>query len=163
MLDVKKRTPPSQMISYIFPESVEDQLACNSLPSNKGRSSLVHSLIKAYNPSGLKFIPSSRHATRKEISVFHCKEYTDFLLAEAHVDDDEESEFTDSDCEYFPRLAPYASYVAGATLEAVDMLLSGSCITAINLDGGRHHAKMYQGLLTHRSDLARPGFAMSTI
>jgi acetoin utilization deacetylase AcuC-like enzyme len=128
------------MINYVFPAS-EYQQACDALPSNKGRSSLVHSLIKSYNPSGIAFIPSSRLASHEEISVFHCEEYTQYLLADKH--EEEEHEFTGSDCEYFPLLPQYCRYVAGATLEAVDRLLNGSCTTAINLDGGRHHAKMY--------------------
>ncbi|KAF9515690.1 hypothetical protein BS47DRAFT_1371945 [Hydnum rufescens UP504] len=95
------------------------------LPSNRGRSTLVHSLASA--------LGSSKEDQR--------------LLsnnAENAVENGNQADFfgLEDDCPTFPRLPQYAKSIAGATLGAVNILKSDQADVCIVWDGGRdiHHA-----------------------
>ena len=47
------------------------------------------------------------------------------------------------DCPAYPGVYEYATYVAGASIEAARCLISGICDVAINWPGGWHHCKRY--------------------
>ncbi|KAJ3218882.1 Histone deacetylase 8 [Clydaea vesicula] len=85
------------------------------LPSNLQRSTMVHSLIEAYNIFPRVNIPGNIPlATREQLT---------------------------SDCAVFEKITEYCRYVVGATILCAKKLTSRECDISINFDGGRHHSK----------------------
>ncbi|KIK56614.1 hypothetical protein GYMLUDRAFT_46943 [Collybiopsis luxurians FD-317 M1] len=126
------------------------------LPSNPGRSLLVHSLVKAFGLLSPEY-PSSRRlqvvkpkpATDDELGVYHARSYLDVILQTRTSSDLLEStELTEfgleDDCPRFESLSEYVRLVAGATLTAANALKLNYADIAINWDGGRHHAQKYR-------------------
>ncbi|GBE87672.1 Histone deacetylase phd1 [Sparassis crispa] len=121
------------------------------LPSNKGRSLLVHSLVKAF---GLFSMPPGKHYGRlvvvkpfpadyKDLSVYHSRDYLDHILSPStsSLTSDVNSEYgLEEDCPYFTGLPEYVRLVAAASLAATDALCQGHTDISICWDGGRHHA-----------------------
>ncbi|EJD08441.1 histone deacetylase 8 [Fomitiporia mediterranea MF3/22] len=118
-----------------------------SLPNNRNRSFLVHSLIKSLgllssaNPengqSATLRIIRPRLASVEELCLYHDKDYIDFVLNSGN----ETASSHQNDCPPFPGLGRYVQMVAGATLSAAEALKSGNVDVAIAWDGGRHHAQ----------------------
>lgn len=122
-------------IGYVYSE---DYIRISSLlPSNKGRSEIVHRLIEAYGLMPDLVIVAPRQASKKGLALFHDEEYIQALLEE------KESEIfgLEQDCPVFEGLRQYVILTAGAALEAANSLLSGEVDVCFHLQGGRHHAK----------------------
>ena len=137
------------MIGYIYSKELET--ACNRLPSNKGRSALIHRLIAAYgllSDAGCLVI-NPKAASRADLIKYHDERFIDTLLS---FDDGVQSDTTDSalqeygleyDCPVFSNMGEYIKEVAGASMSAARALLHPDLAldTVVNWDGGRHHAK----------------------
>ncbi|RHY33817.1 hypothetical protein DYB32_001377 [Aphanomyces invadans] len=81
-------------------------------------------------------------ASPSDLKRFHSSDYVDALKAETSSAAAIMLEHGLVDDAYaFPGLFSYCSYVAGASLTASKLLVSGSIDIAINWGGGRHHAK----------------------
>jgi len=112
------------------------------LPSNTGRSFLVHSLASAlgfFNQSHpytniRVFRPFP--ASRSDLCLYHDADYVDALLSGKEPDDPPLFGLED-DCPFFGGLQQYCAMVAGATLGAVGLLKSNNADVAIVWDGGR--------------------------
>ncbi|KAH6580735.1 hypothetical protein BASA50_003450 [Batrachochytrium salamandrivorans] len=155
--------PSSRRVGYIFCNELV--AASDSLPSNKGRASLVHSLVKAYGLLDRMSQIEPEPATHLDLQVFHSSDYVSFLmeaefldpLSEAYQQDAEIYGLIDtydyffkahrnslsynSDCYVFPGLRKYALWIAGASLASARSLVSGQYQIVLNWDGGRHHGK----------------------
>ncbi|KAG5642242.1 hypothetical protein DXG03_003367 [Asterophora parasitica] len=142
--------PNDRQVAYIV--SPELIAASSQLPSNKGRSTAVHTLIHAYGLSKHVKVVRPVKASYKELAAYHTREYLDAVLDSKRGaspglrggDNGEEEEFgLDSDCPPFPALAAYVPLVAGASLTAARALMDSVSPVhiAICWDGGRHHAQ----------------------
>ncbi|RDB18669.1 Histone deacetylase 8 [Hypsizygus marmoreus] len=117
------------------------------LPSNKHRSSAVHSLIASLGllrEPGMRVVRPEK-ASYKDMAVYHAREYLDSVLdPTTGVGDDggNRAEFgLEDDCPIFSGLHDYVPLVAGASLTAARALITGEADIAISWDGGRHHAQ----------------------
>ncbi|KAI6150070.1 hypothetical protein EDD17DRAFT_1492416 [Pisolithus thermaeus] len=149
MGDSELSAGPSSRAVYV----VSEELASSSLPSNRNRSFLVHSLatalglFKAVNPdNGQKYLRvlRPRRATTRELLVYHTRDYLEYALnpSRDYQDKSQIAEFgLEDDCPPFHNMHEYIQLVAGATLTAVDALKDDICDVAICWDGGRHHAQ----------------------
>ncbi|KAG6900301.1 hypothetical protein C0993_000274, partial [Termitomyces sp. T159_Od127] len=113
------------------------------LPSNKNRSSTVHSLIHAFGLSKRVKVLRPVRASPKDIAVYHTREYLDAVLSPhpSPSPDLGEAFGLDSDCPPFPLLHAYVSLVAGSALTAAQALITKTADITICWDGGRHHAQ----------------------
>ncbi|CCG81903.1 Histone deacetylase phd1 [Taphrina deformans PYCC 5710] len=135
------------MLGYCYSQALE--LASDQLPSNIGRSSMVHHLIAAYgllshkNIVVLKTLP----ANKAELTAYHDAAFVDILLSSEQflqLSDEILLQYgLVEDCPIFPALSNYVCEVAGASLRAAKALSSDTSTfqIVINWDGGRHHAK----------------------
>ncbi|KAJ3996432.1 histone deacetylase complex protein [Lentinula boryana] len=120
------------------------------LPSNIGRSILVHSLANAL---GLLSQDYSLHtrlqvikpepATLDDLRIYHARNYIDAILltVEPGTESDSAEFGLEDDCPRFSGLPEYVRLVAGATITAARVLRFGYANISINWDGGRHHAQ----------------------
>ncbi|CAE6469219.1 unnamed protein product [Rhizoctonia solani] len=116
------------------------------LPSNRDRSTLVHTLVNAYGllkRTNCTLVKPGR-ASRKDLERYHEAGYLDYVL-QPHGDDEASKEDVaqfglEDDCEVFPGLEEYMYVVAGATLTATKAIQSTMFDVSICWDGGRHHA-----------------------
>jgi len=121
------------------------------LPSNKGRSTIVHSLVCAIGLMNPTFSNSRRlqvvtpsKATYKDLAVYHSRDYLDTVLDPSPSPNQvpNASEFgLEDDCPPFLGLPDYVQLIGGATLTAVSALHNDITDIAICWDGGRHHAQ----------------------
>ncbi|KAF9073050.1 Arginase/deacetylase [Rhodocollybia butyracea] len=123
------------------------------LPSNQGRSLLVHSLANSFGVLSSSYgslrrveVVKPKEATNDELGAYHAQTYLDVILHEASTDHEPTDDMLDQfgladDCPRFVGLPKYARLVAGATLTAADALRFGHANISINWDGGRHHAQ----------------------
>ncbi|KAG6918390.1 hypothetical protein DXG01_014791 [Tephrocybe rancida] len=129
-----------RVVAYIV--SSELIAASSQLPSNKQRSSTVHSLIHALGLSKCVQVLRPVRATYKDLNIYHTRDYLDAVLAPQTPGEGLEEVFgLDSDCPPFPLLPAYVSLVAGAALTATQALITGTAQVTICWDGGRHHAQ----------------------
>ncbi|KAI0330065.1 histone deacetylase complex protein [Cubamyces sp. BRFM 1775] len=146
-------------VSYVV--SNELVKASSLLPSNKNRSLLVHSLVKAYglletqrtctDAAGgtkcrlqiLRPIP----AEVKDLVAYHDREFVEHILISQKASlplpkHETDSEYgLEEDCPAFAGLPEYIRLVAGASLTAARSLREGGANVSISWDGGRHHAQ----------------------
>jgi len=136
------------VVAYIV--SAELIAASSQLPSNKQRSSTVHSLIHAFGLSKRVKVIRPVRASYKDLAAYHTRDYLDAVLVpqssdisiDANSPFEPDSEFgLDSDCPPFPALPTYVPLVAGAALTAAQALITRLARIAICWDGGRHHAQ----------------------
>ncbi|KAJ4473067.1 histone deacetylase 8 [Lentinula aciculospora] len=137
----------SSSVAYVVSQ---DLLKYSSrLPSNPGRSILIHSLANAFGllspeyPSTRRLqVISPRLATIEDLSVYHARDYLQAVLHVEETDPESLVEFgLEDDCPRFSGLPEYIRLVAGATITAANTLRSGYTDISINWDGGRHHAQ----------------------
>ncbi|PVG00820.1 Arginase/deacetylase [Serendipita vermifera] len=145
-----------RIVAYIVSEELAK--VSSLLPSNRGRSLLVHQLVVACgllrptltdddgNPLPEILVVKPTPATREELATFHDEEYLDYVLNPDHAleTDDRKVFGIEDDCPWFKGLHIYVPLVAGATLTAVRLLVEHKANVAICWDGGRHHAQKSQ-------------------
>lgn len=142
-------------VGYAF--SDELVLAADRLPSNVGRSSLVHGLVAAYGlleAPNIVVLPVTA-ASRSELLAYHGKDYVDRILEVGKQKDQDHLELSDDadgniamifdyglahDCPPFQGLPDYVSLVAGSSLACARALNLGTVDAAISWDGGRVNA-----------------------
>ncbi|KAG8993004.1 hypothetical protein FRB94_011149 [Tulasnella sp. JGI-2019a] len=157
MEDHKGEESVTRNVLYVVSEELAK--VSSLLPSNRGRSALVHSLVSAFGllqtgGSGWKYplsVVRPTPATKAELLAYHDKEYLDMVLkyqadrseggGMARSSSAPLNEFgLEDDCPLFEGLAAYVQLVAGATLTATRALRDDQADVAICWDGGRHHA-----------------------
>ncbi|KAJ1646073.1 Histone deacetylase 8 [Coemansia asiatica] len=148
--------------------SAQSIWAADCLPANKGRASMVHSLIDAFNLDKLLTIKIPQAATDDELARFHSEEYVRAACSSASIaseqyddtsddeydddDDDDDNNYNNNsqgdsrgfglefDCAVFDQMEQHVRYIAGGTICAARTLVEGNADIAINWEGGRHHA-----------------------
>ncbi|KAJ7089350.1 hypothetical protein B0H15DRAFT_840446 [Mycena belliarum] len=141
------------IVAYIA--SLDLMKISSLLPSNKNRSSLVHTLARSLDlfSRGFSSVRSialvpPQSAAFAELNSYHTKEYLDFVLDPKSVDSGDTGTKTElgleDDCPPFEGMSEYVRLVGGASLTTVKMLRQPRCELAICWDGGRHHAKKSQ-------------------
>ncbi|EIW77131.1 arginase deacetylase [Coniophora puteana RWD-64-598 SS2] len=144
-------------VAYVVSEELVK--VSSLLPSNKNRSLLVHSLVKAFrlfasqHEDGTRCLQPirPRKAAYKELATYHTREYLDYTLdpenqrevnsAEVGIEGKMNEFGLEDDCPPFLGMDEYIRLVAGATFTAVDALRTGITDVAVCWDGGRHHAQ----------------------
>ncbi|KIJ30534.1 hypothetical protein M422DRAFT_187067, partial [Sphaerobolus stellatus SS14] len=129
----------------------EDLIKTSSrLPSNKGRSFLIHTLIQSFDllsKTSHKDLQVVRPmlATKSHLLGYHEEEYVDNVLSAESNDSSNATpgvrleKGLEGDCPPFSSLSQYVQLVAGVSLTAATLLKQGRTDIAINWDGGRHH------------------------
>lgn len=118
----------------------------DSHPLKISRLKLTYELINSY---GLLELPNTRfiecrEATDDELCLFHTQKYIEFLKIA-----NEGREIPDAysyglgygDNPVFRGLLDWSRLLAGASLQAAEMILNGDVDIAFNIAGGLHHAK----------------------
>ncbi|KAJ6501259.1 hypothetical protein DFH09DRAFT_1444675 [Mycena vulgaris] len=108
------------IVAYVA--SLDLMKVSSLLPSNKNRSSLVHTLARSLGLFSRDFSPARtialvppQSAGFAELNSYHTKEYLDFVLDPTN------------DCPPFEGMADYVRLVGGASLTAVKMLRQPRC------------------------------------
>ncbi|PCH45034.1 histone deacetylase 8 [Wolfiporia cocos MD-104 SS10] len=129
------------------------------LPSNRNRSLIVHSLVKAFGLLGdlqddgqgaCVRVIRPYPAGARDLTAYHSRDYVEFLLnpettSSLLANSSGHAEYgLEEDCPPFKGLPEYARLVAGASLAAATALRDGHADIAICWDGGRHHAHKSQ-------------------
>jgi histone deacetylase 8 len=109
------------------------------IPKIGRRANMVQSLMLSYRLlDGMRLI-SPLKITNAELRAFHSEDYVEFL---EQPDRFAEEDFgCGYDCPVIDGLAEFARVIAGASLAAAEVLVSGQARVAINWYGGWHHAK----------------------
>ncbi|MGZ3523239.1 MAG: acetoin utilization protein AcuC [Thermodesulfobacteriota bacterium] len=131
--------------AFIYTDAYLDYDYGPAHPLRIGRLKLTYELIKDYGlldlPSA-QFLPTLK-AEQKELTVYHSEEYVN-ILKQAN-----EGRFTGEaylyglgpgDNPIFPGLLDWSLLVTGATLQAIDFVVSEKGKVAFNIAGGLHHA-----------------------
>ena len=131
--------------AFIYTDAYLDYDYGPAHPLRISRLKLTYDLIKGYGlldlPS-VQFIPTIK-AEERDLAVFHSEEYLN-ILRQAN-----EGHFTGNayfyglgpgDNPIFPGLFDWSLLLAGATLQAIDFVVSGKGEVAFNIAGGLHHA-----------------------
>ncbi|KAJ7098377.1 histone deacetylase complex protein [Mycena epipterygia] len=146
-------TDERPIVAYVA--SLDLMKVSSLLPSNKNRSTLVHTLARTLGLFSRDFssartiaLVPPQSAGFADLNTYHTKDYLDFVLDPKNVengDDGTKMELgLEDDCPPFDGMAEYVRLVGGASLTAVKMLRQPRCELAICWDGGRHHAQKSQ-------------------
>ena len=132
------------MIAYCY--SPECEQYSDLLPSNQGRSSLVHRLASAYKllADEKVSILKPRAASRADLLTYHSEAYVDTILGKDVLSEEELARFgLEYDCAVFEGMEDYVRWIAGSSMHAARALMDpdNGIMTAVNWDGGRHHCK----------------------
>ncbi|KAI0027665.1 hypothetical protein K488DRAFT_60723, partial [Vararia minispora EC-137] len=153
-------------VAYVASEELAKISA--KLPANRGRALLVHALTSALgilrdkpadrdidgtrplqDPDPTAIVPRATirvvrpsRASARDLCTFHNSAFVDRLLdIDAGRQREGDDEFgLEDDCAPFDGMPEYVLGVAGATLDAVKVLMNDEADVAICWDGGRHHA-----------------------
>ncbi|KAJ3183078.1 hypothetical protein HDU87_007500 [Geranomyces variabilis] len=133
-------------VGYVY--SHELRALSDLLPSNRMRSTFVHSLIAAYKLVEHMTLIPPLHPTCADFCLAHSKDYVNFLLSldsklakgETPSEADLERFGLEHDCAPFVGVSRLSAAVVGATLAAARALIADTVDVAICWDGGRHHA-----------------------
>ncbi|KAF8004724.1 hypothetical protein HF325_000181 [Metschnikowia pulcherrima] len=133
--------------------STQAAAACDNLPSNIGRQSLIDSLIAAFGLHEICQLVDVVRASRKDVEAFHDQKYVAEVFRDRPEDPDDLGEKKDIkqrekfglvyDCPPFPQLGLYTGHVVGSSICAANVLLNADDDlqnVAVNWYGGRHHA-----------------------
>ena len=117
-------------------------LKLSSLTKIGVRQFLVQSLIKSYDlTSRLKLVPASK-ASVDDLLTYHSRDYVRLLSSESHsvTEEDLEEHGLGYDCPSQDHLLDWCLAVAGGSVTAARLLVSGQARVVINWAGGWHHA-----------------------
>ena len=104
------------------------------------RQFLVQSLIKSYGlNSKMKLFPS-RKATIDDLLTYHSRDYVELLSSPNEKEEEQEEHGLGFDCPQQEALLDWCLTVAGGSLTAAQVLVTGQARVAINWAGGWHHA-----------------------
>jgi len=106
-------------------------------PFGTDRHDAFHAELAASGVAGQVDLATARVATRDELLRFHTERYVDFVETACRTG---EATLDGGDTPAFAGLYEAAAAVAGATLNMVDVLMSGTARRAFVPIGGLHHA-----------------------
>ncbi|GLV35263.1 Histone deacetylase 1 [Carabus blaptoides fortunei] len=132
-------------VVYIFDNNLCAE--CDRLPVIIKRASIVHDLINSYGLLQFLNMEESIPATEDDLKLSHSSYYIDFLKIINESNDldqyyeEQEDYGLGYDCPILERMYDFARTIAGSSLTAANLLISGKYKIAINWFGGWHHAQ----------------------
>lgn len=112
-------------------------------PFNQKRVLLTKDLLECMNLLDPEDIIPPRKATDEELALFHDVQYIEAVkrASQNRLDEDKSIVFGlgTEDTPMFANMHEASSYLVGGTLTAVDAVLNGETLHALNLGGGLHH------------------------
>ena len=129
----------TQTVGIIYSEAFQGYDFGPTHPLRPTRLKLTYELMKAVNLLSYPNVKVSepREASREELLLFHDEEYLDLVKRVSETG----SGYLDmGDTPAFKGCYEASALGAGASLEAVDLVMSGRVTHAMNIAGGLHHA-----------------------
>ncbi|XP_064458469.1 histone deacetylase 8-like [Ornithodoros turicata] len=134
-------------LAVVYVHSANHVFECSRLPRVRGRSLLVHGLIRAYGLLPQLRIVHPRPASDTELKSFHSEDYINFLQScesskDLELEEEKAKEYNlVDDCPLVKSLYTIIRYIAGGTLTAARALITGTSAIAIHWEGGWHHGQ----------------------
>jgi len=129
----------TQTVGIVYSETFQQYDFGPTHPLKPTRLKLTYELMKAIgllSAQNVKVIPP-REATREDLLLFHEEEYLRFVKQMSEIG----TGYLDmGDTPVFKGCYEASALAAGASLTAVDSVMSGQVTHAINIAGGLHHA-----------------------
>ena len=133
----------NEAVKFIFSEDFLTYHFHEEHPFNQKRVVLTKDLLEKVGLLSKEDILPPRKASEDELALFHNREYIDAVkrASEGKLTKEQGMVFGlgTEDVPMFPGMHEASSYLVGGTLTAVDAVLSGDAIHALNLGGGLHH------------------------
>lgn len=128
---------------FVFSEDQLDYKFSETHPFNQKRLTLTVDLLKEMNALSPSDIVIPRVATDEELSLVHDPGYIE-IVKKASLETTETSKYESygigtEDTPIFPHMHEASASLVGATLTAVDYVMEGKSLHALNLGGGLHH------------------------
>ncbi|WP_099158795.1 acetoin utilization protein AcuC [Virgibacillus ndiopensis] len=129
--------------SFVFSDAFLNYHFHSDHPFNQKRVLLAKELLEASDTLSVSDIIEPRMATEEELALFHDKAYIN-AVKKASIGNLSEEEGLEyglgtEDTPIFKNMHEASSYLVGGTLAAVDAVLQGNSLHALNLGGGLHH------------------------
>ena len=130
---------------FVYDDALSRHLLSDSHPMKPERLRYTYELLDSYHAFAKEqsaLVPP-RPATEEEILQFHTPDYLSAvqrLSVEGQSVSDPRFNFGPGDNPAYPGMYEAASYSTGASLRAVEALLSGEADAAFSISGGLHHA-----------------------
>lgn len=131
--------------AFIYADDLSRHTLSETHPMKPVRLRYTHELLEAYgafDAPNVSLVPP-REALVEEIMWYHSAEYIDAVRRLGDGDssvDKRRFNFGPGDNPAYPGIYDAAVLSTGATMTAVEMLLSGDADAAFNISGGLHHA-----------------------
>lgn len=129
----------TQTLGIIYSDAFQQYDFGPTHPLKPTRLKLTYELMKAINLLSSPDVKVSepREASREELLLFHDQDYVDLIEGVSKTGEG----FLDSgDTPAFKGCYEASALAVGASLEAVDLVMSGRVSHAMNISGGLHHA-----------------------
>jgi acetoin utilization protein AcuC len=129
--------------SFVFSEELLTYKFSSEHPFNQFRLKLTVDLLNKLNALDVNQIIPPRMATEEELSLVHDPSYIEAVKKAGHGqlprEIAENYGIGTEDTPIFPNMHEASSMLVGGTLTAVDEVMSGKALHAVNLGGGLHH------------------------
>jgi acetoin utilization protein AcuC len=129
--------------SFVFSEELLNYKFSNHHPFDQFRLKLTVDLLNKINAFDVGQMIPPRMATDKELALIHDPSYIEAVKNAGHGQlSNEIAEnygLGTEDTPIFPNMHEASSLLVGATLTAVDEVMTGNALHAVNLGGGLHH------------------------
>ena len=130
---------------FVYDDVLSHHVLSESHPMKPVRLQYTHDLLQAYNAfdADTSNLVEPRRATDEELLSHHTQEYIDAVNAIGRGDanvDRAKYNFGPGDNPAYEGIYDAAVWSTGASMKAVDLLLSGEAEAAFSISGGLHHA-----------------------
>lgn len=123
--------------ALVFSRDLSNKLSL--LPNIGHRQHLVHSLIQSYGLMKKLRVVAVQKATPEDLLMFHSQDYVKMLKNPCSDDQELDENGLGYDCPIFDNMLDFCLTVAGSSITAAHLLLSGMS-TVLNWSGGWHHS-----------------------
>jgi len=129
--------------SFVYSEELLNYKFSSQHPFNQFRLKLTVDLLNKINALDATEIVPPRMATEEELSLIHDPNYIEAVKKAGHGQLSNETAenygLGTEDTPIFPNMHEASSMLVGGTLTAVDEVMTGKAVHAVNLGGGLHH------------------------
>ncbi|WP_188206446.1 acetoin utilization protein AcuC [Alkalibacillus aidingensis] len=129
--------------AFVYSDNFKNYKFRDDHPFNQKRVELTYDLLMKSDALNNKQVLSPRIASEDEIGLVHDRKYIEAvqLASRDQLKEEEGLEFGigTEDTPMFSQMHEAAAQLVGGTLTAVDAVLSGDYIHAVNFGGGLHH------------------------
>ncbi|WP_144510906.1 acetoin utilization protein AcuC [Bacillus sp. FJAT-22090] len=135
--------PMKQNAVFVFSEDQLGYKFSDTHPFNQKRLTLTVDLLNEMNALSLSDIVAPRAATDEELSLAHDPGYIE-IVKKASLETGDTTSYESygigtEDTPIFPGMHEASASLVGGTLTAVDHVMEGKSLHALNLGGGLHH------------------------